>query len=85
MEVEGHQITMEIDTGAVYSLVSEKTFQQKWPQGELNKSEIRLISYSGEAIEVMGSWEVSVKYKGQVVRLTLLVVKGEGLSLFRRN
>ena len=34
---------------------------------------------------MLGSWEVCVKYKGQVARLPLLVVKGEGSSLFGRN
>ena len=43
------------------------------------------MTYSGEAIPVLGSREVEVKYKDQVARLPLIIVKGVGTSLLGRN
>ena len=48
-------VSMEIDTGATYSLVSETTYQELWPDRGLDKSIVKLCTYSGEALEVLGS------------------------------
>ena len=76
---------MEVDPGAGLSLVSERTFKNFWLSQALEKSEVRLCKYSGEPIEVLGGLNVSVSHKNQVAQLPLLVVKGEGLSLFNGN
>ena len=81
VEIDDKAITMELDTGAAYSLVNEKMFQELWP-GTLSPSQVRLTAYSGDNIPVCGMREVLVKYKGQDQRLPLLIVKGEGPSLF---
>ena len=73
---------MEVDTGAAVSLVSEKTYQSLFPERRLQPSKACLRTYSGESITVMGQTEVEVRYEEQRVRLPLLVVKGEGPSLF---
>ena len=83
--VEKCPVTMEVDTGAALSLVSEATFNKLWPDKRPSPSNVRLCSYSGEAISVIGSMDVTVEYKGQVVQLPLIVVKGEGPSLCGRN
>ena len=46
---------------------------------------MKLYSYSGESVPVVGTVEVTVKYESQVATLPLIVVKGEGLSLLRQN
>ena len=73
---------MEIDTGAAMSLVSEATIEELWKEKPaLAPSRVRLCSYSGEPISVVGSVEVNVVYKQQSARLPLLVVQGDGSQL----
>ena len=67
---------MEIDTGATYSLVSETTYQELWPDRGLDKSIVKLCTYPGEALEVLGNIPVVVEYENQLSQELLLVVKG---------
>ena len=85
IEVDERSLQMEIDTGASLTLVSERTFQENWPTLNLSHTGIKLHSYSGESIPVVGTADVTVKYGSQVATLPLLVVKGEGPSLLGRN
>ena len=83
--VDDRPISMEVDTGAALSLVSESTFRRLWPEKKLLTSRVRLCSYSGEPIAVVGKLDVGVSYRSQIANLPLLVVKGAGPSLFGRN
>ena len=85
VEVDGQSVTMEVDTGAAVSLMSEVTFKELWADRSVDPSTVRLCSYSGEAIPVVGKAEVTISYKKQVAKVPLVVVKGEGPSLFGRN
>ena len=85
VQIEGHQVEMELDTGAAVSLMSEKTFKELWPEKKLSPTKCRLVSYSKEPIPVAGSVDVSVEYQHQQARLSLIVVAGSGPSLFGRN
>ena len=53
-------------------------------QPKLKASDVRLHTYTKESIDVLGSIVVEVVYKGQKKSLPLLVVAGEGPSLFGR-
>ena len=57
-------VQMELDTGAAYSVIPEGVFKDLWPDGELGKFEMKLKSYSGEPIPVLGSREVHVCLAG---------------------
>ena len=85
VEINGKEIHMELDTGAAVLLVSEDTFNQHWPELDLQDSNARLKTYSGECLEILGSVDVRVKYGEQQVTLPVVVVKGKGPSLFGRN
>ena len=78
-------LCMEDDTGAAMSLVSEKTYRSLFPECCLQLSKACLRTYSGESIKVIGQVEVEVCYEEQRVKLPLLVVKGEGPSLFGQD
>ena len=79
-------VTMEVDTGATLSLMSETTFRTLWPRRSLVASEVRLCSYSKDPIPVVGQCNVNIEYKGRpTVQLPLIVVQGAGPSLFGRN
>ena len=85
VEVQRKKISMELDTGAAVSLISEETYQKFFSDVSLQKSTVKLKSYSGEDIPVRGQAKVIVKYNHQEENLPLLVVKGDGRSLFGRN
>ena len=85
LQVDEKPLRMELDTGAALSLVNEVTYRQLWPDKKLESSRVRLTTYSGAEIPVLGSREVCVLYCGQEVNLPLIVVKGDGPSLFGRN
>lgn len=83
-EADGREVTLEVDTGS-----SVESFRKLWPDRKLSPCKYRLRSYAQEPIAVSGCVsgcvEVKVKYKGQVARLPLIVVEGNGHSLLGRN
>lgn len=88
MELDGVHIDMELDTGATISLISEATFQQLWGGAAgptIRPSDVVLCGYSGDKVDVVGVTEVTAVYEGQQVNVSLVVVKGNGPSLFGRN
>ena len=72
---------MELDTGATLSVISEQAYHKLFSTGKgptLRNIAIQLTTYIGEAIEILGQIEVTVRYKTQEKKLALLVVTGEG-------
>ena len=49
---------MEIDTGASLTIVSKRTTREQWPKLTVLSSRVKLHSYSGEAIPVLGTVDV---------------------------
>ena len=80
-------LVMEVDTGASVSLMSETTYKQTWKEHlpHLNKSNIRLRTYSGEFLKVLGSITVDVAYENQNEQLPIIVIEGEGPTLLGKN
>ena len=85
LTVDGREMTMEVDTGAAWSLVSKSMYQKIWHTRPLKPSLVNLRTYTGEAVTVLGTAEVEVVYKDQVNKLPLLVVDGNGPTLLGRD
>ena len=84
--VNGKPLTMEVDTGAADSVLSEQTFKSLFPDTSLEPTNVVLKTYTGERMQVHGELTVEVQYLQQPKKsLTLLVVAGDGPSLFGRN
>jgi len=85
--IDEKPLTLELDTGASVSLVSEITWNKLFPDVELQPSRVRLTTYTGESIRVLGQKMLNVKYgEGQQMHvLPLVVVEGNGPSFFGRN
>ena len=88
LQLNGQDLTMELNTGATLSIVSEKTYQslffsQAPPQ--LKPSTAQLKTYTGEVLRILGEITVTVCYKDQKSDLSLLVVAGNGPSLLGRD
>ena len=85
LELEGRAITMEIDTGASVSLISEELQKTVFPDAHLTNPTSTLRTYTSEPIPVVGQMTVKVKYGDYVGDHKLYVVKGKGASLLGRD
>ena len=87
IKVNGKTLTMEVDTGAGLSLISESTLKQVMPEAlaNLQESSVRMKTYSGEPLKVLGKVHVAVEYGEQHARLPLYVVAGNGPTLLGRQ
>ena len=87
MAVDGQPVNMEVDTGAAKTIMPEKAFRKLWPGRSLDKTDVRLQSYLGEPIPVVGSVIVQVEYEDQRANLPLIVhvVKGNRPTLLGRS
>ncbi len=82
VEVEGKPLTMELDTGTAVSIVSDARI---FPDVKLRKSNIILKTYTDQKMKIIGQLNVHVKYGTQSAPLVLVIVNGNGPSLFGRN
>ena len=78
-------ITMELDTGAGVSIISEQTWSDKLKSPHLQSCSLKLQSYPSKPLDVLGSCTVKVTVHGKTASLPLVVVKGDGISLLGRN
>ncbi len=85
LEINGIQLTMELDTGAGVSLVSEKTWAEELGKPELSSIDLPLEGYPNRPLRVLGQSQVNVKVHGKEAVLPLVVVEGNGIPLFGRN
>ncbi|UYV65376.1 K02A2.6-like [Cordylochernes scorpioides] len=80
-------LSFEYDTGSAYSLISESTrrffrLPNPCPADPLR---VKLATYSGQPLPVLGTLDVPVQYQNSTQTLPLMVVGGEGPSLCGRN
>ena len=85
MVINGKRLDMEVDTGAALSLISDAKRKAMFPKEKLRPANIILKTYTNEPIEVMGTLNVRVQYEGQLKKLVLVVIAGDGPSLLGRN
>ena len=78
-------VTMDINTGAGVTIVSETTWAEKLNKPDLQDCSIALHSYPNRSLNVMGSCSVEVPINGQTKHLPLVVVEGDGISHLGRN
>ena len=83
VEIEGHCLSMEIDTAVAVSIISDRIFTslpylEKLP---LQPTQVILRTYTGESIPVLGELSVNVTCQGTDHTLPLLVIKEDGPSL----
>lgn len=87
--INGADLVMEVDTGAAASIISETTFRRLWADAasspSLQKTNMRLRTYTGEMLAIKGSISVNVCCRNVRALLDLLVVAGTGPSLMGRN
>ena len=85
MEINGKILSMEVDTGAAVSIISQTTWQKLFSKVPIKPASLRLRTYTGEPMKVEGEMITQVKYGSQLKELGLIVVQGDGPSLFGHN
>ena len=78
-------LTMEVDTGAAVTIVSEQQFKRLLPQVQVSKSTVILRTYTSEIIPMLGEVQVNVKYRDQSYTLTAYITRGAGPCLLGRD
>ena len=83
LALEAKPVCMELDTSAPVSLMSWTKFNNLFPNYSLHPCSLPMQTYLGEPINVRGQAQV-VWYKQQCVKLPLVIVDGNGPTLFGR-
>ena len=85
LELDGQPVSLEIDTGAAVSVIPESLQRKNFPRAVLEKANVKLRTYTGKPITVLGQISVTVKHRGYEGRHTLYVVEtcldGQRLAL----
>ena len=78
VNMSGQPVTMELDTGAAASVMSNSTFKKLFPRLRVHRSSLVLNTYSGHVLKVLGEVLVDVAYLGRPAKpLSLVVVDGD--------
>lgn len=86
VEIENQPFQMELDTGASVSIICENEYNQYLKHYvPLHETSVVLKTYTDGVVPVLGEILVEVKYGKQKVKLPLIIVEGDGPSLFGRN
>ncbi|XP_055836596.1 uncharacterized protein K02A2.6-like [Episyrphus balteatus] len=75
--VNGQPVTMEIDTGATESILSEAEFILRFPKAKLNNIVNNLCSVTGSIIKELGSMNAEVSLGVEKFVLKLIVIEGQ--------
>ncbi|XP_064466262.1 uncharacterized protein K02A2.6-like [Ornithodoros turicata] len=86
VNINGKPLSMEIDSGAGHSMISEATLRRLWPvPPKLVRKNVVLKTWSKETLPVLGAFPVEVRHGNDVHHLEVLIAKGDGPSLIGRN
>ena len=81
-------VQMELDTGASVSVLNQATYERISKNGALpplQPPQVKLKSYTGEAIPVLGTTTLKARYKAKKCDVVVHVVSGDGPNLWGRN
>ena len=79
-------VRIGVNTSASVSLMGKESFQTFLQRGAvIRPANIRLSTYIGEAIQVVGTADIEVQHNGQTVTLLLIITCGSGPSLLGRS
>ena len=79
-------VRMEVDTGAAVTVMNRPSYARvKKNEQELQRSDVKLQTYTGELITPEGVGDVAVEYHGQKLDLPITVVDGNMPNLMGRD
>ncbi|XP_038065755.1 uncharacterized protein K02A2.6-like [Patiria miniata] len=85
LEINNSSITMELDTGSPWTIVSYETYKKVGKLGTIRPSKVSLKTYTGAKVKILGEAEVTVRYASSNPKVLPLLVVEEGVSLIGRE
>ena len=80
-------VKMELATGASLTLINKASYDLITSNGKvaLEQPVVNLRIYTGEAVKMLGSTTVEVKYGEKCIHLSVHVVEGKGPNLLGKD
>lgn len=85
LSLDGVPVIMEVDSGAAFSLVNERTWSRLQPRAAPRPLTSRLRTWNDSPVSVVGQATVSVQYKDIKRELNIVVARGSGPNLIGRD
>lgn len=86
LNIDGAALTMEVDSGASRTIISEETYRKLWiSPPPLNSTNMKLVTWTQDPLKVLGMANVRVRLGDREAQCELVVVSGKGPSLLGRN
>ncbi|XP_062400896.1 uncharacterized protein K02A2.6-like [Sardina pilchardus] len=87
LNINKNIVEFEVDTGCSVTILSKTEYAKLRTAGgtqQLQDCSMTLKTYTGEKVPTLGAADVTVRYKGQVKQLPVVVVAGPGPNLLGR-
>ena len=88
VNLNGHLVDLEVDTGASLTVINSKTFdiiKSGLEQIEISESNVKFKTYSGEVIKAQGQAVIPIEYENQSLKSTLYIIEGDRPNLLGRD
>ena len=83
VQINGKDMMFQEDSGSGHTLMNIAEFKQKFPDVSISKTEVKLKTYTGHKIEVVGEAKVNISRSGNEFELPIVITK-EGPTLVGR-
>ena len=83
--IDGKSVDLELNTGASVTIIPNHVWSGVMAAKSLQQTDMKLKSYSGHEIPVLGEAKIQVSYGDQQACLPVLVTAGGGPALMGRN
>ena len=78
-------LKMKVDTGASFSLISLRTYNELFSCCSLQNTDVRLKTYTRESLHMYGQFTATVQYQHEQFQLLLIVAGDDGPNLLGRD
>ena len=83
--IDGKTVDMELDTGASVTIIPKSMWIDVLASKPVERTDIKLRSYSGHEISVIGEAKVQVAYRDQKAVLPVVITGNDDPVLMGRN
>ena len=73
LEVQAEPVEFETDTGSPYTIMGKDTVKMIFGCCVLDTSKVKITSFTGHSVQVLGTMDVNVKTRGRLVEANIIV------------